>query len=220
VWLVDGERVCLSLYPDFIMGGNDQRYRFNPLGDVWIDNRIGVEELEYTIAHELIERKLMRERGMTYERAHNEGLLLEKRMRLSDERRSVKHGKRVGHEGIYRVYVGRRGGASVWIVDGAQVRKTLDGDFCFGANGVTSSYIPKGEIWLDSAMSVEQAYYQLLCETTERKLIAKGLSYDRAYDEAAAAVARERVRQAELRTVHEAGLPPVHYGHRDRGHKI
>ncbi len=54
--------LCVS--PAFIMGGNDQRYRFDPDDEVWIDNRIGIEEFEYTVAHELLERKMMRERRL------------------------------------------------------------------------------------------------------------------------------------------------------------
>src|SRR5437762_1768231 len=73
VWIVDGAKVCREIYPAFIMGGNDQRYRFNPPGEVWIDNRIAVEELSYTLAHELIERKLMKRNGMTYDEAHVSG---------------------------------------------------------------------------------------------------------------------------------------------------
>jgi hypothetical protein len=91
IWIVDGARVVRDLYPPFVMGGNDQRYRFNPVNDLWIDNRIGGIELEYTIAHELIERKLMRTRGMTYDRAHVAGLAREKEMRAKDARMIARH---------------------------------------------------------------------------------------------------------------------------------
>jgi len=222
IWLVDGEQVGMHVYQNFIMGGNDQRYRYNPNGEVWIDNRIGIEELEYTIAHELIERKLMRQWGWSYTKAHNHGLALEHKMRLADEARARRHGAKTGIEGVYRAFFGKVHGLSVWIVDGPTVRKRkeLDPDFCFGANDLASSFVPRGEIWLDSAMSVEQAYYTLLREVTERRLLAAGASTDEA--DACAQVRQfdERLRQARLRVAHEKALPPVHYGARARGVRL
>lgn len=239
IWIVDGEKVCRTLFPDFIMGGNDQRYRFNPVGDVWIDNRLGIEEFQYTVAHELIERKLMLERAWTYDRAHGEGLALEKVMRERDRRRvakrerdlqgfvpSVKGRSRRGQlvepvtlTGIYRQFFGRRQGVNIWIVDGPKVRRDLYPDYCFGSHDLELPFIPEGEIWLDSAMSVEEAYYAVRTQLAERRLIASGAKYDRAYDQSLIATMNERQRQMRLAAVHEANLPAVRYGVRERGVK-
>ncbi len=241
IWIVDGDRVCRELYPDFIMGGNDQRYRFNPPGDIWIDNRIGVEELEYTIAHELIERKLMQELGLSYVRAHNEGgLAKEKRMRDRDAARvaahertlvqlapSLAHGgprgrlvKPVGLSGIYRAFYGTVDGVSVWIVDGPKVRKDLHPDFCFGTHDLKSPIVPNGEIWLDSAMSIEESYYALMHQRIERKALSSGVKFDPAYDSALIAALDERTAQESRARKHEARLLPVSYGVRERGVKV
>lgn len=212
IWIVDGEKVCLELFPDFIMGGNDQRYRFNPPGDIWIDNRLGIEELEYTIAHELIERRMMRERGWSYERAHAQGgLSLERVMRQRDARRAAHR------SAIYRAYVGKRDGAEVWIVDGPRVRLELNPDFCFVTHDKKSKFVPKGEIWLDSAMSIEEAYYALRQARIERKLMLAGVRWPRVYECAQQQVLDERRRQARLAARHESALPCVSYGVRERG---
>lgn len=71
VWIIDGAKVRRELYTDFIYGGNDQRYKFIPLGEIWIDNAISVEELEFTIIHEIFERDLMLNQGMIYSKAHD-----------------------------------------------------------------------------------------------------------------------------------------------------
>jgi len=71
VWIVDGAKVRRELYTDFIYGGNDQRYKFIPFGEIWIDNAISVEELEFTIIHEIFERDLMLNQGMSYSKAHD-----------------------------------------------------------------------------------------------------------------------------------------------------
>ncbi len=239
VWVVDRDTVVRSLYPEFIMGGNDQRYRFNPLNEVWIDGNMGVEELEYTIAHELIERKLMREKGWSYNRAHTEGgLALEEKMRASNERRVLKHSRYVGELysesgvqasgslmppicalNIYRRYVGTRKGVSVWIVDGPKVRKELDPNFCYGTHDLKSDFIPANEIWLDSAMSVLEVHYTLQRARRERALLASGLKWGTAYETAQCEELKERARQARRVLRHEAKLAPVSLGVRSKGAK-
>ncbi len=214
IWIVDGEKVALQLFPDFIMGGNDQRYRFNPFGDMWIDNRIGIEELQYTIAHELIERKFMRERGWSYQRAHDEGgLTVESHMRERDARLVAKRGT------PYRAYYGRRGGMSVWIVDGPLVRSGLNPDFCFATHDLKADFVPTGEIWLDSSMAIEEAVYSLKLQIIERKLLFDGRRFESAYDMAQATVQTERANRVADAMRHEAKLPKVNYGVRARGVK-
>ncbi|MBU4247510.1 MAG: hypothetical protein KKG09_01375 [Verrucomicrobia bacterium] len=69
IWIVDGAKVRRELFIDFVLGGNDQRYKFIPVGEIWIDNSISVEELEFTIIHEIFEREKMMT-GMKYDPAH------------------------------------------------------------------------------------------------------------------------------------------------------
>ena len=84
ICIVDGPLVRMKIYPEFLYGGNDQRYLFNPKHEIWIDNSISVEEYRYTVAHELNERHLMASSGYTYSAAHDSSLRLERQMRLSD----------------------------------------------------------------------------------------------------------------------------------------
>jgi hypothetical protein len=241
IWVVDGGRVVSALYPAFIMGGNDQRYRFNPENEIWIDNRIGIEEFCYTVQHELIERKLMRERGWSYDRAHSQGgLEREGQLRLRQKRLVArkeaamlpmplgeygeklpkdKRDVRVSLRGIYRHYLGKHAGLAVWIVDGSRVRRDIHGDFCFGGHDKKYRFIPAGEVWLDAAMSVEEAWFALIQEMVERDVMAGGHSYDVAYPAGLVAQLDERMRQQELCRKHEAELAPVRYGTRERGVK-
>jgi hypothetical protein len=225
VWVIDGALVVSKLYPAFIMGGNDQRYRFNPVDEVWLDNRSGIEEFRYTLAHELIERMLMRQRGWSYSRAHGEGIKLEKEMRDRDELLALKHERKVRASGfvlpggIYRQFLGNRKGLQVWIVDGPIVRRELHGDFSMGGNGLSDSFIPENEIWLDSAMNLEQVHYTLLQELEERKHMSKGKGYGEAYELGLVVLLDEMERQEKLARAHEKKLRPVRYGTRERGVK-
>ena len=82
VWIVDGAKVRKELYTDFLFGGNDQRYKFIPEDEIWIDNSISVEELEFTIIHEITEREFMKQ-GMSYAKAHELATQEELRARIN-----------------------------------------------------------------------------------------------------------------------------------------
>lgn len=84
IWIVDGTRVRQEFYTDFVMGGHDGRYKFIPNKEIWIDNSISLEELEYTVEHELLERNLMIEEGLNYNDAHDQASHFEADMRKSD----------------------------------------------------------------------------------------------------------------------------------------
>lgn len=237
IWIVDGSKVATDLYAEWIMGGNDQRYRFNPLEEVWIDDRLGCDELEYTIAHELLEVKLMRESQFTYDRAHNCSLDLEKTLRDANAVRAAKAHKQLclqvaekklpGLKGLdtdlfkslYRVHVGRYHGASIWIVDGGLVRHHVDQNFWAGANGLMVDYVPRNQIWLDASTSAMESYFSLRRQKLEFATIADGSSQRRAYELSLLAELSERERQASKRINHEASLEPVRYGARERGVK-
>src|SRR5262249_40013237 len=149
------------IYPYFLAGGNDQRYRYNPKGEVWVDSRMGMSELLYTIEHELLERKLMRERGWTDDRAHDKALAMEEVIRLADERKCARQEEKAAarwakmwrksalklgstkRHSIYRGYYGKIKGVKVWLVDGTEVRRMLDGNFLYSGNDKEVKYIPK-----------------------------------------------------------------------------
>jgi hypothetical protein len=77
VWIVDGYKVRHKIYNSFLYGGNEQRYPFNPKGEIWIDNALSCEEFEMTLIHEMNERHLMAKFGWTYLKAHDSSLQLE-----------------------------------------------------------------------------------------------------------------------------------------------
>lgn len=95
-------------------------------------------------------------------------------------------------------YLGHVRDLAIYLVDGERVRNELDIDFtCGGNEAVYPNYVPKGEIWIDDALSALDRTATLLHEIVERDLmITKGWSYDRAHD---AASARERPFRKALR---------------------
>ena len=69
IWVVDGYRVRKTIFPDFGFSGNDLSCKFIPKNEIWIDGQVSCEETEYSIATELIERKLITE-GKSYDDAY------------------------------------------------------------------------------------------------------------------------------------------------------
>lgn len=85
IWVVDGESVRTYFYVDFTEGGHDLVYDFVPDHEIWLDDDLLPEERVYVLRHEMLERKLMHEKDMSYEDAHLAALRAEQDLRLSKE---------------------------------------------------------------------------------------------------------------------------------------
>jgi hypothetical protein len=205
IWIVDGSQVRLKIFSSFLYGGNEQRYPFNPKGEIWIDNAISCEEYYLTLAHELNERHLMAKFGWTYLASHDSSLSVEQAIRHSNEEicraheaslkkvpvtdyDNIKEIKGIPDsirlQNIYRVPVDTREGISIWIVDGYLIRKNIYPDFGFSGNDLSYHFIPPKEIWIDGQVSCEETEYSIATELMERKGIESGKSYDDAYSDA------------------------------------
>jgi hypothetical protein len=75
------------------------------------------------------------------------------------------------------------GAWAVWIVDGAYIRNNIFIDFTAGGNPERFGFIPAGEIWIDKDNEAELAFIQLH-EMVEARLMADGMSYEKAHEAA------------------------------------
>ena len=223
IWIVDGNQVRLKIFSSFLYGGNEQRYPFNPKGEIWIDNAISCEEYYLTLAHELNERHLMAKFGWTYLMAHDSSLSLEQSIRHSNEEICSAHESALKQvsvkdydnikeirgipdsiqlRGIYRVPVDTREGISIWIVDGYMIRKNIYPDFGFSGNDLSYHFIPSKEIWIDGQVSCEETEYSIANEMMERKGLEAGKSYDDAYSDAIDITLNNRQEMVKLARSH------------------
>ena len=85
VLAVPGHDVKTQHYMDFIEGGNPSRYKFVPPGQIWIDQAIDPSERKFIVLHEMLEERLMRNRGLRYDPAHNIANRYEKKWRQQEE---------------------------------------------------------------------------------------------------------------------------------------
>jgi hypothetical protein len=213
IWIIDGNRVRQKIYKEFLYGGNEQRYIYNPKGEIWIDNAISCEEFDLTVAHELNERHLMAKFGWTYETAHDSSLSLEQVIRHKNQEICTAHEgslKKVSVldsynkkeirnlpdsiklQNIYRVPEGIRDGISIWVVDGYMVRKNFYPDFGFSGNDLVYRFIPPKEIWIDGQVSCEETEYSIALEMKERQLMTEGKTYSDAYEDAVQIIRNQR----------------------------
>jgi hypothetical protein len=213
IWIVDGNRVRENIYKEWLYGGNEQRYIFNPKGEIWIDNDISCEEYDLTVAHELNERHLMAKFGWTYETAHDSSLMLEQVIRRQNKEVCDAHeaslvkvsvldsynikeirnlADSIKLQNIYRIPEGTRDGISIWVVDGYLIRKNIYPDFGFSGNDLSYHFIPPKEIWIDGQVSCEETEYSIALEMNERKLMSQGTSYSDAYEDAVQMVQNSR----------------------------
>jgi hypothetical protein len=219
IWIVDGALVRREIYPEFLYGGNSQRYRYVPPGEIWVDNAISAEEFSYTVLHEIHERALMAQRGLTYADAHDSALAAERAARLADRAAARRHEQRlprvsptdcdgvkeirgIGDSirllGIYRARLGERDGISIWIVDGAAVRRDIFPDFGLSGNDLAYHFIPGREIWIDGQISCEENQFSIEQELRERSFMVQGMRYDDAYEKALASTGENRRVAARL----------------------
>ena len=213
IWIIDGNRVREKIYKEWLYGGNEQRYIFNPKGEIWIDNAISCEEYDLTVAHELNERHLMAKFGWTYETAHDSSLMLEQVIRHQNKEICDSHEtslKKVSVldpynkkeirnlpdsiklQNIYRIPEGIRDGISIWVVDGYLIRKNIYPDFGFSGNDLAYHFIPSKEIWIDGQVSCEETEYSIALEMAERRLMSEGKSYSDAYEDAVQMIQNSR----------------------------
>lgn len=88
IYLVSGERIRNKMDIDFTAGGNEAIYpKYNPKGEIWIDDGMHLLDRMATALHEIVERSYMIHRGWSYDRAHDEALRREAIFRRELERK-------------------------------------------------------------------------------------------------------------------------------------
>ena len=210
IYIVDGETVRREIYPDFIFGGNEQRYPFVPHNEIWIDNSVSNREYMTTLKHEINEMVLMRDAGMTYIQAHDSSLMLEVKLRNDFRNESLKHEKSLPEvfvsdtDSIKQIlsipdkiklkdiYLQKReiidNKFTVWLADGDKIRREIYPDFGFDGDWNDYNFIPENEIWIDGGISCEQYIYTLAGEKKFIELYTSGTVYDEAIQKSDEAV--------------------------------
>ena len=70
VWLVDGCVVRSYYKTDYTEGGHGLVYPWVPKREIWVEKNMSAREWPYIVSHEYVEMRLMRDKGLGYDRAH------------------------------------------------------------------------------------------------------------------------------------------------------
>lgn len=150
---------------------------FIPKDEIWIDKRFK-DESQFLVKAEKLEQVLYKKIGRYWPSRWQTAKLL-----CRPSRKNY----------VWKSH--RRNGIIVKLVNGGLVRRTFDPAFVMGGHFfVYSSYIPKGEIWLDAKLNPKELKYILIHEEYEYRLMKKGWDYDSAHKEACLVEKAARVR--------------------------
>jgi hypothetical protein len=77
VWWVDGSLVRSYYKTDYTQGGHHLVYPWVPAAEIWVEDGIDHREAPFVVCHEYLERRLMRDAGLGYDRSHEIASALE-----------------------------------------------------------------------------------------------------------------------------------------------
>ena len=101
----------------------------------------------------------------------------------------------------------RRGPVSVWLVDGAYVRRNIDEEFSNFGHHYSYSEIPRDEVWLDQEAVPDEQRFFVAHALLERQLMAEGKDYDTAREAANTEERRLRLAAGDVRKLHLGKRP-------------
>jgi len=203
VWVVDGAYVRKNIDEEFSNFGHHYSCSAIPPKEVWLDQEAVPDEQPFFLHHALVERELMAQ-GKDYDTAREEANRQERQMRLrAGDVRHLRQGKKplraaLVHERLWKAL---GNGVQVWFVKGRLVRSMYDVEFTEGGHDCVYEFVPPNEVWIDDDVHEEERGFILFHELHERNLMAKGMDYDTAHDDASRLERHYRNHPAEL---HEA----------------
>ena len=93
------------------------------------------------------------------------------------------------------------GALAVWIVDGQFVRKNIDEEFTNFGQHYRFRFIPLHEFWIDAEHGLGEQRFFIDHLLVEHRLMAGGMTYDRALEKADAVERRERHKTELIREI-------------------
>jgi len=185
VWIVDGEYIRTEIDEEFTNYGQHYRFLFIPENEFWIDRESTPGEEGYYIDSMLVMNRLLA-KGVSHDEAVRRADVVERRERM----KGIVLARGIGvlprkellpniHKKMIKKYSNEK--VKVWIVDGELVRDLFFLDFTEGGHDKVYGFVPKGEVWLDDDVRLDERKFVLLHELHERNLMSKGMCYNDAH---------------------------------------
>jgi len=180
VWQIDGEKLRATKDIEFTNFGMYPDFDYIPPNELWLDREAHPDERRFFVDHMLTQWKCLR-RGYGNEKAVDKAYRVEKSER-------AKSGDMKKVESSLDVHIKKCGktkdGFVIWIVNGRLVRSDFFIDFVDGGHHLIYPWIPLKEVWIDDDLQPDEYPYVILHELHERKLMARGWTYNKAHQSA------------------------------------
>jgi hypothetical protein len=202
-WLVDGSYIRKNIDKEFSNFGHHGSFSSIPKNELWLDQESDPDERRFFLAHVSLERRLMLV-GKDYETARRQANKMERKMRIAagDLHKLTKGHDLPQPERVHTKLLKKlNNGVTVWLVNGRLVRSAFDIEFTEGGHEHVYEYVPRNELWIDDDVHDDERGFILFHELFERRLMASGITYDKAHEQASKREAYFRNHPAEL---HEA----------------
>ena len=151
-------------------------FPFIPVNEIWISKSIKPSERRFIIGEVLAYIRGV-ERGLSAGAAYDAALHHEQSARMRADRRQWRLGKvqtKVSKSIYVRKYATLSDGLQtlrVYLINGRKVRDQYKIDYVEGGHGYVYPWIPKEEIWIDSALDTREIPLIVLHEYIERTLM-------------------------------------------------
>jgi len=185
-WLVDGSYIRKNIDEEFSNFGHSGSSDAIPKNEIWIDQESDADEHRFFLAHAALERRLMLA-GKDYDAARRQANKMERKMRVAaGDLRKLTKGKDLPQpERVHsRLLKKLNNGVTVWLVHGRLVRSVFDIEFTEGGHEQVYEYVPLNEVWIDDDIHDDERGFILFHELFERRLMAGGMTYDKAHERA------------------------------------
>ena len=163
-------------------------------------------ELARVLAIKVLEGYLTEEETLPLARAvlHDNACRLY-RLEAAPEPMAAQPAAADGMEPPYLRKLDDRGGVAVWEVDGGYVRTHLDEEFTNFGQHYRFPFIPKDELWLDREGDPDEQSFFVEHLLVERRLMAKGMPYEKAIVEADRVERKYRRRAGDIARLTQRG---------------
>ena len=185
-WHVDGSWVRKNIDEEFTNYGHHYTFKRIPKGELWLDGETSSDEVKFYIGRLRVEYHLF-EKGVDEETIRQRANAHERRQRIraGDVRKVTKKKTMPQPADMHeRLWKALPGGVQIWFVKGRLVRSVYDVEFTEGGHEHVYEFIPRDEVWIDNDINADEQGFVLFHELHERNLMAEGMDYDKAHEEA------------------------------------
>jgi len=185
-WEINGEKLRAEKDIEFTNFGIYPDFDYIPKNELWMDKEAHPDERQFFIDHMLTQWKYLKngyDNDLAIDKAYKKEA--SERQKAGDKNKVFDRAGGSHPENVHLKQLGNtKDGLEVWLINGRLVRSAYFIDFVDGGHHLIYPWVPEKEVWIDDDLRESEIPFVLLHELHERRLMAKGWSYNRAHPSA------------------------------------